>query len=190
MIVDYMLWRWTFELVWGPQLVEIRFFVPRCWKTALQQHAGGLVPVRWWEERVFLQTSELELKAKGSILLPSEQRVFFLSVWGSFRSLVHRRLLLRRSSCLLTQLSWGECFRIGWPSGTNSCLLTFSPDCPASSAEGFGISEQCSQQEDFISFPTSFPPWCSPLSELWGTFYWSHGFVLLGLWVFRLITSN
>lgn len=180
MIVDYMLWRWTFRLVWGPQLVEIRVFVPRCRKTALQQHAGGLAPVRGWEERVFLQTSELELKARRSILLPSEQRVFFLSVWGSFRSLVHRRLLLRRSSCLLTRLSWGECFRIGWPSGTNS-------------VQG-DLEFQNNDLSKRILFPSPDPPLLHTVlslsseghsTDLRVSSHWR-----LGLWVFRLITSN
>lgn len=88
--------------------------IPKHRKTALQQVAGGLVSVRWQEEPAFLQTSELESKAKRSILLPSEQRMFFLTVWESFRSLFHRHLLLWRRFCVLTQLSLGEYWLTFW----------------------------------------------------------------------------
>lgn len=77
-----------------------------------------------------------------------------------------------------------------WNQLLSTDLLTFSPDCPASCAEGFGISEQCSQQKDVIAFPWSFPPSYSPVSELWGTFYWSHGFVSLTFGIMGVQTNH
>lgn len=131
-------------------------FIHRRRKTAVQQHAAGLVSVRWWEEPAFLQTSELELKAKRSILLPSEQRVFFLTVWESFRSLF---------TCISC---WGEACVCSHNSvWENASVLVdlLQRDL------GFQNDGLCSEQDDFISFPRSVPSY-SPLSELWWTIFW------------------
>lgn len=132
-------------------------FHSQAWKhrtEALQHVAAGLVSVRWWEEPAFLQTSEVELKAKRSILLSSEQRMFFLTVWEFFRSLFHRRLLLRRSFCLLTTWFWGS-------DSVSNDLLELSPICTSANLKGLGNSEPwsgpCSEHDDFISFPGFVP---------------------------------
>ena len=55
----------------------------------------------WWAMPGFLQTWRLELRPNGSILVLSDQRILFLTVWDSFR-------------CFFANSKWGfMCFTEG-----------------------------------------------------------------------------
>ena len=95
--------RWTFGPVWGPEDISVlgrihlsfnctQSSCPCSWNPPPPHSmllpppcvTVGIVLGRWWAVPGFLHTYRLELTPKSSILVSSDQRIFFLVVWESF----------------------------------------------------------------------------------------------------------